>query len=326
MVQYSLRFVILMLLLLPATAQIQHGTVSGVVSDPAGAVVTNAQVKLENPINGNRYEVTTNARGEFVFNNVPFDQYTLQVSANSFAVTSQPLVVRSNVPLKAEVKLQVATATLSIDIAAQEGLVVPDSASTQVTLAEDFVRRNPRVNRNRSLQELVATTPGTATENNGLIHFRGVDDGTLYVMDGVPIVDRLDAVSASPIDTDSINSMQVITGNIPAEFGGRNGAVVVVHPKSGIDTPLNGALHLGGADFNTRDLAAGAGGKLSKQFGFFFNGATHRSARFLDPVDLRNFNNDGGGVTLNLRSDWHVTAKDVFAFQSFGERLRLQCL
>ena len=41
-------------------------------------------------------------------------------------------------------------------------------------------------------------------------------------MDGIPIVDRLDAVSASPIDTDSINSLQVITGNIPAEFGGRN--------------------------------------------------------------------------------------------------------
>jgi outer membrane receptor protein involved in Fe transport len=193
-------------------------------------------------------------------------------------------------------------------------MVVPDSGSTQVTMAEDFIKRNPRVNRNRGLQEIVATAPGTATENNGLIHFRGVDDGVLYVMDGVPIVDRLDAVSASPIDTDAIHSLQVITGNIPAEFGGRNGSVVVVHPKSGIDTPLTGALQLGGADFNTRDLAASAGGKLSKPFGFFFNGATHASARFLDPVDLRNFNNNGGGVTLNLRSDWHATARDIVLF------------
>ena len=312
--QNLLRIFSLFFFCLAALAQIQHGTVNGIVTDPAGAVVANAAVKLENPLHGNRYETTTNARGEFVFNNVPFDQYNLRVVAAGFAVAAQSIAVRSNVPIKTEVKLGLATATVSIDITAQEGLVVPDSGSTQVTLSEDFIKRNPRVNRNRSLQEIVATAPGTATENNGLLHFRGVDDGVLYVMDGVPIVDRLDAVSASPIDTDSINSMQVITGNIPAEFGGRNGSVVVVHPKSGIDIPLTGNLQFGAADFNTRDLAAGLGGKLSQQLGFFFNGAAHRSVRFLDPVDLRNFNNDGGGVTLNLRSDWHVSAKDILLF------------
>jgi outer membrane receptor for ferrienterochelin and colicin len=312
--QILLRIISLLFFGLSALAQIQHGTVNGVITDPTGAVVANAKVKLENPLNGNRYETTTNASGEFVLNNIPLDQYNVRVTADGFAVVVQSLAVRSNVPVKADIKLRVVTATVSIDITAQEGLVVPDSGSTQVTMAEDFIRRNPRLNRNRGLQEIVATAPGTATENNGLIHFRGVDDGTLYVMDGIPIVDRLDAVSASPIDTDSINSMQVITGNIPAEFGGRNGSVVVVHPKSGIDTPLTGALQLGGADFNTRDLAASLGGKLSRQFGFFFNGATHRSDRFLDPVDLRNFNNDGGGVTLNLRSDWHATARDILLF------------
>ncbi|HEX4945739.1 MAG TPA: TonB-dependent receptor [Blastocatellia bacterium] len=299
---------------LPVTAQIQHGTVSGVVIDPTSAVVVNAVVKLEHPLNGNRYQTTTNARGEFAFNNVPLEQYVLRVEANGFAALSQPVAVRSNVPVTIEVKLKLLSATETVNITAQEGLVVPDSASTQVTIAEEFIKLNPRVNRNRGLQEITATAPGTATQSNGLLHFRGVDDGVMYVMDGVPIVDRLDPVSASPIDTDTINSMQIITGNIPAEFGGRNGSVVVVHPKSGIDVPLTGALQLGAADFNTRDLAASVGGKLKRNFGFYFNGATHASARFLDPVDLRNFNNDGGGVTLNLRSDWHATARDIVLF------------
>lgn len=314
MIYHLLRIISFFLLVQSVAAQIQHGTVNGTVVDPAGAVVVNQPVKLENPLSGNRYETTTNTSGEFVFNNVPLDQYTLRVTAMGFAEMLQPLAVRSNVPVNMNIKLRVITATVSIEITAQEGLVVPDSGSTQVTLAEDFIQRHPRVNRNRGLQEVVATTPGTATQSNGLLHFRGVDDGVMYVMDGIPIVDRLDAVSASPIDTDSINSMQVITGNIPAEFGGRNGSVVVVHPKSGIDLPLTGALQLGAADFNTRDLAASAGGNLSKKFGFYFNGATHASARFLDPVDLRNFNNDGGGVTLNLRSDWHATARDIVLF------------
>ncbi len=314
MTRYATTIWWLLLFLLPLSAQIQHGTVSGIVSDPTGAVVTDAIVKLENPITGNRYQLTTNAQGAFVFHNLPFDQYTLQIVASGFESAAQAVAVRSNVPLKVEVKLRVMNATAAINISSQEGLVVPDSASSSATIAEDFIKRNPRTNRNRGLQELVATTPGTATENNGLVHIRGVDDGVLYVMDGIPIVDRLDAVSASPIDTDSINSLQIITGNIPAEFGGRNAAVVVVHAKSGIDTPLGGSLQIGAGDFRTGDVAAGLGGKVKKNFGFHFNGATHRSERFLDPVDLGNFNNDGGGVTLNLRSDWHATANDIVLF------------
>ena len=88
-----------------------------------------------------------------------------------------------------------------------------------------------------------------------------MDDGILYVIDGIPIVDRLDAVSASPIDTGTINSMQVITGNIPAEFGGRAAAVVIVHPKSGIDSPLVGEIKPAPVDSGPtrllQELAAG---------------------------------------------------------------------
>ena len=302
------------ILFIPANAQIQHGSVTGFVTDPSGAVVVNATVKLSNPLTGNASQLVTNSSGEFIFNNIPFDQYSLQVSANGFESASQTVAIRSNLPARIEVKLRLAGTTAAINIVSQEGLVVQDSSTSAVSISEEFIKRNPRSNRNRGLQEVVATTPGTATENNGLVHVRGVDDGVLYVIDGVPISDRLDAVSASPIDTDAINSMQVITGNIPAEFGGRSAAVVIVHPKSGIDSPLVGGLQLGGADFQTRDIAASFGGRLRKNLGFFFNGATQRSNRFLDPVDLGNFNNFGGGVNLNLRSDWHATAKDILLF------------
>ncbi len=311
-------FVIILMILgavcLPASAQIQHGTVTGTLTDPSGAVVTTATVRLSNLLTGNVSQLLTDAQGEFTFNNIPFDQYSLQVSVSGFELVSQAVSVRSNLPIKIAVKLRLAGTTAAINVVSQEGLVVRDSSATAVSLSEEFIQRNPRTNRNRGLQEVLATTPGTATENNGLVHLRGVDDGVLYVIDGVPISDRLDAVSASPIDTDAIHSMQVITGNIPAEFGGRSAAVVVVHPKSGIDSPLVGSLNLGGADFKTRDVAAGFGGRLRKNLGFFFNGATHRSDRFLDPVALGNFNNFGGGVNLNLRSDWHPTANNILLF------------
>ena len=301
-----------------AQAQIQNGTVTGVVSDPTGALIANAVVRLDHPVAGQRHQLVTGNAGEFVFNNVPFDQYTLRVMAGGFEVVSQPVVVRSNVPVKVEIRLTVAGSKASVEVGSQENLVARDSSSSATTIGDRSIRHAPRTNRNRLLQELVATAPGSATENNGLIHVRGVDDGILYVIDGIPIVDRLDAVSASPIDTDTINSMQVITGNIPAEFGGRSGAVVIVHPRSGIDSPLVGDFTLGAGDFRTDEITAGIGGRLKRDFGFYFNGATHRSDRFLDPVDLRNFNNRGGGVNLSLRADWHLTAKDSLIFNVAG--------
>jgi hypothetical protein len=42
------------------------------------------------------------------------------------------------------------------------------------------------------LQRVIATAPGWTTQNNGLLHIRGVDDGILYVVDGIPTVDRLE--------------------------------------------------------------------------------------------------------------------------------------
>ena len=298
-------------LFVAAQGQIQHGTVTGVVMDPTGALIANAVVRLDHSVAGQRHQLVTGNAGEFVFNNVPFDQYTLRVIAGGFEIASQPVVVRSNLPVKVEIRLAVAGSKTSVEVGSQGNLVERDSSSSTTTIGERAIRHTPRTSRNRLLQELVATSPGSATENNGLIHMRGVDDGILYVIDGIPIVDRLDAVSASPIDTDTVNSMQVITGNVPAEFGGRSAAVVIIHPKSGIDSPLVGDIALGAGDFRTGEGAAGIGGRVQRGFGFYFNGATHRSDRFLDPVDLGNLNNRGGGVNLSLRADWHATLKDT---------------
>jgi TonB-dependent receptor-like protein len=157
-----------------------------------------------------------------------------------------------------------------------------------------------------------------ATENNGLVHVRGVDDGILYVLDGVPIADRLDAVSASSFDTDTINAMRIITGAIPAEFGGRNAGVVIIQPNSGIDQNIKSSVLAGLGDFRARDLAAAFGSGFGKNFGFFANAATNRSDRFLDPVDPRNFNNRGGAVNLSLRGDWHPTGPDTTLFDLSG--------
>ena len=306
--------IVSLLLRLSASAQIQIGTINGAVTDQAGARVAGAKIKLNNSITGYDETRTADARGEFAFNNVPFAVYSVRVEAAGFQPARQTVSVRSNLPLTLDVRLNVAAASASTTIEARSDLVVPDSASSETELTEGFIRRAAGATRSSGLQRLIATTPGWTTQNNGLLHIRGVDDGILYVIDGIPTVDRLDTVSASNFDTDMIRSLNVITGNIPAEFGGRSGAVVQIQPKSGIDLPFAGSAGASGGSFRSGELTATIGGGFKRKLGFFAASSASRSDRFLDPVDLGNFNNHGGTIKFNTRMDWHPTSRDIVLF------------
>jgi hypothetical protein len=310
-----LLFVFLMLAPAKSTpAQIQIGTVKGTVTDSAGARLPGAAITLENSLTGFRVTTTAGDEGEFVLNNVPFGSYSLRVSLQDFATATQNFNVRSNIPVAASIHLGVQTVSGSVSVVADEPLVQSDSSSTATTLDESFMRRLPGTAGSREVQDVVATTPGWRIENDGLLHIRGVDDGTLYVVDGVPVTDRIDVVSGNSYDTEMIRSMTVLTGNIPAEFGGRSGAVVAIQSKAMIDVPLAGSFGMGHGSFRTNDVNATLGGGFHKKFGFFVAAAGSRSRRFLDPVDPQNFNNRGGALRLNARTDWQPTAKDLLLF------------
>ena len=296
---------------LPARAQVQIGTVEGVVLDPDGAVVPDAGLRLGEPLTGARYLTRSDSGGRFVFNNVPFGSYVLDVDVAGFRGPSFEVHVRSNLPNTIEVSLDIPGTSESITVAGKMALVDGDSASSETRIDRRLIRRAPGAALSRQLGSVIATTPGWTTQNNGLLHIRGVDDGILYVIDGIPVVDRLDAVSGSSFDADMVRSMSILTGLIPAEFGGRSAAVVSIQPRSGIDLPLTGSLSVGAVIFSARELEASLGGALHRKFGFFVSGSAGRSNRFLDPVDIRNFNNRGGTGKLNLKVDWHPTALDL---------------
>ena len=77
-----LPIVALFLAALCASAQSGNaGTVRGTLTDPSGAVVPNVVIHLINDVSGFDQTETTNAQGQFVFSNVPFNPYRISVSA-----------------------------------------------------------------------------------------------------------------------------------------------------------------------------------------------------------------------------------------------------
>jgi hypothetical protein len=291
-------------------AQIDIGTVKGTVSDPSNARVARARVSLENPLSGRKSQRLADDQGVFEFDNVPYGSYLLRIDASGFQPYAHEISVRSNVPAQVVVTLEVISARESVTVRAPTNLVQKDISRSETAIDEKSIELAPAVLTRNRLQAVVATTPGWSTENDGLMHIRGVDDGALYVVDGIPTPDRLDGFSASSLDTETISSVNVITGNIPAEFGDRTGAVVVVQPKSGLDTPLTGTLSVGAGSVRSGELSTTVAGG-TRRWGFFLSGSGNRSDRFLDPVDPRNFNNQGGAASLSLRTDWHPTTDDT---------------
>lgn len=299
------------------SAQVEIGRVSGTIGDPSGAAVPSALVSLENPLTGRQNHVSSDDQGEFRFENVPYGAYILRVSASGFAVLERPVGVWSNLPVRMSLKLAIASASSAVTVSDSMGSEIA-TPRTETVLDENSIMLSPTVVRRDQLQALISTAPGWNTENDGLMHIRGVDDGTLYVVGGVPTPDRVDGLFASSFNTDAITSLDVITGNIPAEFGDRSGAVVIVQPKSGIGTPFAGTLSVGAGSFDSRDLSTTIGGGTSK-WGFFFAGSGHQSNRFLDPVDPRNFHDNGGEGSIEFRADWHAAEKDMLRFSGIAQ-------
>src|SRR5581483_149684 len=104
------------------------GSIDGKVTDPTGAVVVGAQVKIQNPVSGYSQTTVADSLGQFHFRNIPFNPYHLSVSAGGFAPQAQDVNVRSSVPVVANVQLQLAGAQQSVTVEAS---------------AEDLIERDP---------------------------------------------------------------------------------------------------------------------------------------------------------------------------------------
>ena len=80
----------------------------------------------------------------------------------------------------------------------------------------------------RGLESVVVAFPGFAQNANGAIHPRGAHNQMTFVVDDLPISDQLTGAFANALDVAVVQTAELLTSNIPAEFGGKAGALVNV--------------------------------------------------------------------------------------------------
>jgi outer membrane receptor protein involved in Fe transport len=284
--------------------------VPGTVTDPSGAVIAKAGLRLSSA-NGD-YERTaiTDEEGRYRFVGVPSAPFRLHVEAPGFAPADFTGEVRKGVMVLYNIQFKGAAAAIQ-QVTVTDSVMGVAPSTTHVDFDEEQLEKRPLQAANRDLAAVVESVPGVVPEENGRMHMRGAEAQPQYVLDGVPLTENLSSTSATAPDTENLRSTQVITGNLPAEFGERIAGVINLTTRSGLDMPWAGSFAVSGGSFDSGAMDAEFGGHV-KNVGVFVTADTSRSRRFLDPPEIGNFHNIGGLTHLFSRFDWLRSPRDAF--------------
>jgi hypothetical protein len=287
-------------------------SITGTVLDPTGALIPKATVEIHNVVSGLDRSTTTDNMGNFSFVNVPYNPYHLSVNASGFSPYGQDVDVRSSVTVNLKVSLSLAgqTSTLTVEAAGADLIETESTAHTDVD--RDLFDTLPLESASSSLSSLVTlTAPGVAADSNGLFHGLGDHAENSFSVDGQPITDQQSKVFSNQVPVDAIESMTVIQGAPPAEYGGKTSLVIDVTTRSGqgVTTPHGsvtssyGAFGTATAGFN---LAYGGA-----KWGNFISATGLNTGRFLDPPEFVTMHDKGNEENLFDRVDFQVSGADT---------------
>ena len=291
----------------PATAQGLGGagTVQGIVTDPTGGPMQAVEVTLRNPVSGLTRTATTDATGKFTFTNLPPNSYHLTIDVQGFTPYQRDIDVRSAVPIDLSIRLDVGVAEAVSVVGHAEDLIERDpSAHTDIDASR--IEKMPIEAQAGLNQVITLASPGIVADSNGFFHPIGDHAQTQFSIDNQPVTDQQSRLYSNQISPDAVESMEIITGVAPAEYGDKSSLVVHIVTKSGLDHPQpTGDVTVGYGSFAspTLDVNLGAG---SHTIGNFVSASAMRTDRFLDPPEFTAIHDTGNRFSLFDRLDAHV--------------------
>jgi len=164
----------------------------------------------------------------------------------------------------------------------------------------------------RTMADLINSQPGWLYEGNAVLHPRGSEYQTQFVVDGIPLTDNRSPSFGPEIEADDVDSLTIYTAGVPAEYGRKMGGVVEVNTLRDIqqaDGTLHGDVILSGGSFDTAGAFARLQDTVGKNtFGASASGAM--TAHFLNPVVPENYTNRGTTGDFSLSYERDFTPRD----------------
>ena len=223
-----------------------YGSVSGVVTDKAGGLVTAAKITLINKGTGDRRTTQTAADGLYRFINVLPATYRIEAEAPGFKVTVRPNVV-IEVDKAAQVNLSVEIGAVSekVEVQASAPLLDPQTSSLGGVVQTRPLQELPLNGRNPlalvALEPSVVPQQGSDTNPAGQNPFvtgnfqigGGIAGQTQSYLDGAPLNLNYGNLLAMVPSQDTLAEFKVQTNSMSPEFGRTSGGVINMISRSG---------------------------------------------------------------------------------------------
>jgi hypothetical protein len=288
------------------------GILEGTVTDASGGAVPGATIEIQNPVSHYSRSTATDADGKFRFANVPFNPYHLVVTADGFAASARDVEVRSSVPQTISISLKVAAANTTVTVESNGADLVENDPTFHTDVDRGLFDKMPLESASSSATSLVTlVSPGIAADSNGNMHALGDHAQTAFSVDGQMVTDQTSKVFSNQIPADSIQSLEVISGAPPAEFGDKTSLVIKVTTRSGLGvTKPTGEFtgSFGSFGTSTAGFNMAYGGE---NWGNFVSLSGLNSGRFLDPPEFTVLHDKGNEENFFDRVDYNATKVDT---------------
>ncbi|MGE5205870.1 MAG: TonB-dependent receptor [Chlamydiota bacterium] len=288
------------------------GTITGKAVDPSGAVIPGASVEIHNPVTDYKESATTDSAGSFSFRNIPFNPYHLTVAAKGFQEQEEDVNVRSAVPVNLTVRLQIAGTSETVNVEASGQDLIENNATAHTDVSSSLAQTLPKESVSTGLSSVISdASPGIAADSNGMFHPLGEHSDTTFSIDNQPISDQQSRTFSNQLSMNNIQSMEIITGVPPAEYGDKASLVVYATTRSalGSSKPF-GSVTAGYGSFGTSTGAVTFGMGNSK-LGNFLSVDGVNSGRFLDSPEFLPIHDKGNVENLFDRFDYQLNAADT---------------
>ena len=295
----------------PAGAQ-ASGTIEGTVKDPSGAAIAGASVEILNPVSRYERSATTDTEGKFRFANVPFNSYHVTVKVAGFADFSQDSDVRSLVTLSLNVTMSLAGANTTVTVEGEGSDLMETQSTFHTDVDRKLIDRLPVESASSSFTAITTmVSPGVAADSNGLMHGLGDHASNSISLDGQPITDQFSKVFSNQLPSDAIQSMEIISGAPPAEYGDKTSLVIKATTRSGLGVARpTGSISASYGSFatSTAGLDVAFGGS---KWGNFLAVKGLESGRFLDPPEFSVMHAKGNQESFFDRADLQSSLQDT---------------
>lgn len=258
----------------------QNGAVRGNVFDQeSGEPLAFAAVVLEGLSNAG---VTTDVQGFFSLGSVPAGNYTLVVSYTGFETSRVALAVKAGAVVYQRVLLVPQVVELEeVDVSASKQAARSEVQISKLQVTAKQIKALPSTGGEADIAQYLTVLPGIVSsgDQGGQLYIRGGSPvQNKILLDGMVIYNPFHSIGLfSVFETETVRSVDVLTGGYNAQYGGRISAVVDIKTREGNKKRLSGLVS--GSPFQAKALlegpikplrADGSGGSIS----FLFTGKT----------------------------------------------------